>query len=149
MRRDLLLRCAMIALACVHTFPCTKHLAAFVVAPSWGEAWKGLGAALAVTLYLLPPSLVARALVRAWHARRGALAVGGWVLAAVHVVPALDHVPRLIETGGWGDAWRGLGATLATIWFLLPVPTQARALGALRRVALVPLVAPRGGEESM
>jgi hypothetical protein len=32
----------------------------------------------------------------------------------------------------WGDAWRGLGACVAILWFALPLPVQARTVAALR-----------------
>ena len=49
-----LVRLVTWTLAFIHTFPARKHLAAFLVAPSLDEGWKGLGALAAIALYLLP-----------------------------------------------------------------------------------------------
>jgi hypothetical protein len=54
MRRTAFLRTLTLALAFLHTLPARKHLVAFIAAPSWTEGWKGIGAAVAVALYLLP-----------------------------------------------------------------------------------------------
>ena len=124
------LRVGLAALAFVHSYPARKHLAAFVAAPSLGEAWKGIGAAIAVVLYLLPPRLHARALGALWARRRIALVAGGWLFAIAHAVPAADHLPKLASALTWGDAWRGLGALFACAWFTLPLPAQARVLRA-------------------
>jgi hypothetical protein len=129
------IRAVLVALAILHGFPATKHLGLFVAHPSLEEGWKGFGAALAVALYLLPLRLYVRALGALWSRARGLLVLAGWVLAAVHAVPAADHLPKLVAqlpTFAWGDAWRGVGAALACAWFLAPLRVQAVALRALR-----------------
>jgi hypothetical protein len=135
MPRTALLRLLTLALAFVHTFPARKHLAAFFERPSWTEAWEGFGALLAIVLYLLPVRVQVRALATLWREHRGLLRAGGLVLAAVHAVPAFDHLPRFVESFGWYDAWRGIGSALALAWFLMPVPFQAGLIGALARLA--------------
>ena len=57
------IRCVFLLLAFVHAFPAIKHLAAFFTLPSTAEAWKGFGAVLAISLYLLPSTLQARVLI--------------------------------------------------------------------------------------
>jgi Carbohydrate family 9 binding domain-like len=125
-------RGALVALALVHTFPARKHVGLFLQHPSWEEGWKGFGAVIAIAIYLLPLKVYVRALGFLWARSRIALALGGWVLAAVHAVPAGDHLPRLLAEPTWGDAWRGVGAALACAWFLAPLRVQAVALRALR-----------------
>jgi len=133
MRRSVLLRAVTLTLAFVHTFPARKHLALFVAAPSWTEGWKGIGALVAIALYLLPVSLQARGLALLWRRRASMLRVAGVVLAVAHAVPASDHLPRFLATGSPGDAWRGIGAAFAVVWFVAPLRVQARLLAALAR----------------
>jgi hypothetical protein len=122
------LRAALLVLAFVHSFPARKHLLAFVAAPSLEEAWKGIGAACAIALYLAPIAWHVRALGFLWSRARFVLALGGVALALAHAVPALDHLPRLVAEPSLADAWRGLGSFAAFVWFLLPLPVQGRAL---------------------
>jgi hypothetical protein len=130
----MLLRIGTLLLAYVHTFPATKHLAAFAHSPSLSEAWKGFGALGAVCLYLLPLRSQVRLLRALWRRRR-VLAALTWVLAATHAVPALDHLPRFLGAPSWGDGWRGIGSALAVAWFLAPVVTQGRVIAAVGRRA--------------
>jgi hypothetical protein len=60
-----------------------------------------------------------------------------WLLAVVHVVPALDHIPHWVATRAWADAWRGWGALSAVLWFVLPVAAQGRVLGKIRLIGQV------------
>src|SRR5579859_4304252 len=69
MRRSMLLRAATLVLACVHTFPATKHIAAFWRFPSLSEGWEGFGALFAIGLYLLPLRVQARGLRALWRRR--------------------------------------------------------------------------------
>jgi hypothetical protein len=136
-----------LALAFVHSFPARKHLLAFFEKPSLAEAWEGFGALLAIVLYLLPVGVLARALTTLWRRHRGVLRACGVLLAVVHAVPAVDHLPRLVESVNWGDAWRGLGSAVAVVWFLSPVTLQGRVVAALARLArLRPPRLPVGGE---
>jgi hypothetical protein len=131
MRRTALLRSLTLALAFLHTLPARKHLVAFIATPSWTEGWKGIGAAVAVALYLLPIRVQAHALQHLWRRRASALRVAGVVLALAHAVPAADHLPRFVASFTFGDAWRGMGAAIAVVWFLAPLRAQARILAAL------------------
>ncbi len=135
MRRPALLRAVTLALAFVHTFPAQKHLLAWIHDPSLSEGWKGFGALFAVGLYLLPLRLHVAGLRALWRERRGVLRVAGVVLAIVHAVPALDHLPRFVTLGHWADAWRGIGASLAVAWFVAPLRAQATVIAAIGRIA--------------
>jgi hypothetical protein len=142
MRRSVILRAVTFALAFIHTFPARKHLLAFAEAPSWTEGLKGFGAAFAIALYLLPTDVQRRGLAFLWRERRVLLRAAGIVLAAVHLVPAIDHLPAFLAAPTWGDAWRGFGSALAVAWFLAPLPAQARLVCFLGRAARLPLPAP-------
>jgi hypothetical protein len=146
MRHPALLRALTLALAFVHSFPAQKHLAAFARVGTLGEAWKGFGALCAVGLYLLPLELHVRGLRALWRERRMALRVAGAVLAAVHAVPAFDHLPRFVATGDWADAWRGVGSTIAFAWFLAPLRAQATVIATLARIARLARVHAPGPE---
>jgi hypothetical protein len=138
MRRSVILRVLTLALAFVHTFPARKHLLAFAASASWSEGLKGFGAAFAIALYLLPTDLQRRGLAFLWRERRVLLRAAGIALAAVHLVPAIDHVPAFFAAPSWADAWRGFGSSIAVAWFLVPLPLQARLLSFLGRVARLP-----------
>jgi hypothetical protein len=135
MRRSAIVRFVTLALAFVHTFPARKHLAAFVVHPSWSEGWEGFGAVVAIALYLLPVRVQSRGLAFLWRERRCLLRVAGVALAVAHLVPAIDHVPALIGAPNWGDAWRGIGSTFAVVWFLAPLRAQAQLISILGQIA--------------
>jgi hypothetical protein len=134
MRRSILLRAVTLGLAYAHTFPATHHLGAFLSAPSFSDGWKGFGALLAVGLYLLPVRVQTRGLRELWR-RRGLLRAVGWSLAAIHAVPLVEHLPRFVGAGDWSDGWRGIGATIAVVWFLAPVSQQGRLVIAAGRFA--------------
>src|SRR5438270_7757503 len=104
MKRSMLLRIGTLVLAYAHTFPASKHLAAFVRSPSISEGWEGFGALAAVCLYLLPVRLQIRILRALWQRRR-LLSAATWALVAVHAVPALDHLPRFVGSPTWADGW--------------------------------------------
>src|SRR5581483_1207399 len=106
-----ILRALGFALAAMHLLPAKKHLALFLEHFSFGEAWKGFGAVLAVAVLVAPGPL--------WRSKWRGLVFG--VLAVVHAVPAYDHVPRYLAAGEWADAWRGFGALLALAFFLAPI----------------------------
>jgi hypothetical protein len=135
MQRAALLRSLTLALACVHAFPARRHLAAFFAMPSLSEGWKGFGAAIAVILYLLPVATQTRGLTALWRRKAYVLRIAGVVLAMAHAVPAADHLPRFLASWAFGDAWRGLGATCAMLWFVAPLTAQARVLAWLGRAA--------------
>jgi hypothetical protein len=139
MRRIAVIRTLTFALAFIHTFPARKHLGAFAADPSWSEGWKGVGAVVAIALYLLPVHVQSRGLAFLWRERRVLLSTVAVVLAIVHLVPALDHVPALLREPTWGDAWRGIGSAIAVAWFLAPLPAQARLISWLGRVARLQL----------
>ena len=139
MRRATLLRATTMALAFLHTFPARKHLGLFVAAPSLSEGWKGFGALIAIGLYLLPVSVQARGLHALWRRWPIVLRGLGALLAVAHFVPALDHLPRLMASPSWGDAWRGVGSGMAVLWFATPLAAQGRLIAALARFARLPL----------
>jgi hypothetical protein len=141
MRRSAVVRTLTLALAFIHTFPARKHVAAFVADPSWSEGWKGFGAVFAIVLYLLPVGVQSRGLAFLWRERRVLLRAAGIALAVVHLVPAIDHVPAFLRAPTWGDAWRGLGSTLAVAWFLAPLRAQARLISFLGEMARLRLAA--------
>jgi hypothetical protein len=133
MRRSTLLRVLTLALAYAHTFPASKHLVALWQHPSLDEAWKGIGAAIAVALYLLPVHVQVRGLRALWR-RRVLLGVTTSALGIAHAVPLFEHLPRFVATGGWSDACRGLGSAIAVVWFATPARQQAAALSAVARL---------------
>jgi hypothetical protein len=137
MRRTAVLRLLTLALAFVHTFPARKHLLAFFEKPSLEEAWEGFGALVAIVLYLLPVRVQARALTTLWREHRILLRAAGVLLAVAHAVPAVDHLPRLLQSPTWGDAWRGLGSAIAVLWFLAPVTLQRTVVVAVARLGRV------------
>src|SRR5438552_3549234 len=95
-------------------WPTGRAAASARSAPSLADAAKGIGAALAVALIALPHAWQARALSLLWRRRR-LLAALGFALAAVHVVPVVEHLPAFFASGTWADAWRGLGALAAVV----------------------------------
>ena len=119
MGRTKYLRGITIALAAMHLLPARHHLADFFASPSMSDAWKGFGALVAITLLALPQRFQARLAALVWKYR-----AIGVVIAAAHVVPALDHLPKLVASFTFGDAWKGLGATIAVLWFLAPRAVQ-------------------------
>jgi hypothetical protein len=148
MRPVAVLRLVTVALAYVHTFPARKHLSAFFEKPSLEEAWKGFGALIAIALYMLPVRVQARALTQLWADHRVLLRAAGVLLAVAHAVPASDHLPRLIQSFTWGDAWRGFSSAVAVAWFLAPVTLQRTVIVALARSAHLQLGGARDGGES-
>jgi hypothetical protein len=150
MRRTAALRLMTLALAFVHTFPARKHLLAFFESPSLSEGWEGFGALIAIALYLLPCRVQARALTTLWREHHGLLRACGALLAIAHAVPALDHLPRFVESVTWADAWRGFGSTVAVAWFLAPLTHQRRIIVALGRLTrLHPTALAAGGDSSV
>lgn len=119
-------------LAFVHLFPARKHLALFFETPSVGEGWKGLGAVAAIVFLALPRARQVQLVTTIWRRRRLASALG-FVLAAAHAVPALDHLPAFLASPTWADAWRGLGSSLAVLWFASPVRAQSQAIALFAR----------------
>jgi hypothetical protein len=117
--------------AALHALPASKHLAAFAAAPSLTEAWKGFGAATALALLALPQRLQIRIVAAVWRRRHIGLAVSG-MLVVVHLVPASDHIPKLLAEITFGDLWRGVGSACAVAWFALPLAMQGRVIGWLR-----------------
>jgi hypothetical protein len=119
-----------------------------VAHPSWSDAWKGLGALVAVGIYLLPVRVQARGLKALWH-RRAVVAAVTWALAAVHAVPLAEHLPRFLSSGQWADGWRGVGAAFAVVWFATPIRHQTAFLSAIQRAVhasqWAPAQAPKAG----
>ncbi len=136
MGRMTYLRGITIALAAMHLLPARHHLADFFASPSMSDAWKGFGALVAITLLALPQRVQARLATLVWKYR-----AIGVVIAAAHVVPALDHLPKLVASFTFGDAWKGLGATFAVLWFLAPRRLQLAILRAPKATMKAALVA--------
>ncbi len=128
-------RIATLVLAFAHWFPASKHVSALVAHPSLDEAWKAVGACLAVVLYLAPPAWQARAIAQLWHRRPSVLSGLSLVLIVVHAVAAIDHAPRFWSRPSWGDGWRAFGAAFAIGWFIAPLRWQHRALARLARLS--------------
>ncbi|MDB4937568.1 MAG: hypothetical protein JWP87_4540 [Labilithrix sp.] len=120
------------SLAFIHLFPARKHLVLFLEAPSLSEAWKAFGAVVAIALLALPRALQRRLIHAIWRERRVASALG-LLLALVHLVPMLDHVPAFFASWTWADAWRGVGASAAVLWFASPHRSQSRAMAFVAR----------------
>jgi hypothetical protein len=53
---------AGIVLAMVHAVPASDHLPRLLAHASWGDAWRGIGAAIAIAWFLMPLPVQARAL---------------------------------------------------------------------------------------
>jgi hypothetical protein len=62
-------------------------------------------------------------------------------LAAVHAFPATHHLARLVQAPGLGEAWKGIGATFAVGFYLLPPRLHARVLARAWRSARPLLIA--------
>jgi hypothetical protein len=135
MRRLSILRVVTLGMAFVHSFPARRHIGLFVEAPSLSEGWKGLGALVAIGLYLLPVRVQGRALATLWNGYRTPLRIVSMLLIAAHAVPAFDHVPRFVHLPSWSDFWRGFGSLVAIAWFACPQPTQAKIVARLARLA--------------
>ncbi len=58
-RRRAALRAVAWSLAAVHAVPLSEHLPRFVGALTWGDGWRGIGAAVAVAWFLAPVSIQA------------------------------------------------------------------------------------------
>jgi hypothetical protein len=138
-RKAVMLRAATFALALLHTFPARKHLASFVQNPCLTAGWKGFGALAAVVVLALPGHIQLAMLCAARRRHRVLLQAAGALLAAAHTVPASDHLPRLFEAPTWSDAWRGVGSSLAVVWFLLPLTIQGHLVARFARLARVGL----------
>ena len=86
------------------------------------DAWKGIGATVAVALLLVPAGRQARVINVLRQARL--LSLCALLLVIVHLVPALDHVPKFLATPNFADGWRALGSCLAVLWFGAPRSVQ-------------------------
>ncbi len=128
MGRKTYLRGITLALAAMHSLPARHHLADFFAGPNPADAWKGFGALGAIALLVLPQRIQARLATLVWKYR-----LIGVVIAVAHVVPALDHLPKLFAAFTFGDAWKGIGATIAILWFLAPRAVQLAFVRAPQR----------------
>ncbi len=119
---------ASVGLALLHTLPARHHVADMLARFNAADAWKGIGASVAVALLLVPVRRQARviALLRGAHL----LVLASLVLVVVHLVPAFDHVPKLLAAPNFADGWRALGSCLAIVWFGAPRDFQ---LAVMRR----------------
>ena len=144
MARSSLLRVVLCVLAFVHTYPGRKHLALLFAEPSVGEAWKGIGALVAVGVCCMPIAWFARVL-RVLVKRRTSFFLITAALVAAHLVPATDHLPAFLAHPSWADGWRGIGSALAASWFVSPRALKAHVVGALRDERWARLVHGLGG----
>jgi hypothetical protein len=133
------IRPLLLGLALMHLLPVTHHGRELLAAPSLGDAWKTVGASAAVLLLAMPTPWLMKLVGRTLNRGR-TVSVLATLLAIAHVVPAADHLPKLLASPNWGDAWRGIGAALAVTWFASPRALQLRLVRAWFR----PLRAPRG-----
>jgi hypothetical protein len=135
MSRLSILRVLTLGMAFVHSFPACRHIGLFVEAHSLSEGWKGLGALVAIGLYLLPVDVQARALATLWNGYRTPLRIVSMLLIVAHAVPAFEHVPGFVHLPSWSDFWRGFGALAAIAWFACPQPAQVKVIARLGRLA--------------
>jgi hypothetical protein len=61
-KRRNVLRASAVLLVVVHAVPAFDHLPRFLAAGHWEDAWRGIGASLAIGWFLAPLSLQARAI---------------------------------------------------------------------------------------
>jgi hypothetical protein len=61
-RHSLVLSLVALALAAAHGVPALDHLPRFAASPSWGDGWRGFGAAAAFAWFLVPLAEQARVL---------------------------------------------------------------------------------------
>jgi hypothetical protein len=127
------IRLALLAVAALHAFPIRRHLPLLVAHATLGEAWKAVGACVAVVVLCMPTRTLAATITRAARTRPWLLGLVAWTLVAAHLVPAVDHVPAFLAHRSFADAWRGFGATLAAVWFSLTYTTQVRFFAMLAR----------------
>ena len=111
-----------IGLALLHTLPARHHIEEMLASFDLGDAWKGIGAVIAVMLLVLPVRWQARAIGAFRRARLLGLAAA--LLVVVHLVPALDHVPKVLASPSFSDGWRALGSCIAVLWFGAPRTLQ-------------------------
>ena len=123
------IRPLLLGLAVMHVLPATHHGRDLLAAPNAGDAWKAIGASAAVLLLTMPTPWLMK-LVRRTQSRWHTVSVAATLLAIAHVVPAADHLPKLLASPSWADAWRGVGATLAVAWFASPRALQLRLVRA-------------------
>jgi hypothetical protein len=128
-------RVLTLGLAALHTLPLRHHFADWLSRPNLSDAWKAIGAAIAIALLAAPFKLQARMAQLAWN-RKGVLVTLALVLVVAHLVPAADHVPKLIAPPNVGDAWRAIGSCAAVAWFAAPRGAQLALVRLLHRPAL-------------
>jgi hypothetical protein len=105
------------------------------------DAWKGIGAVVAVALFVMP--FEAQANLVGILKRRQLLVAVALVLVAVHLVPASDHIPKLITSPNFADAWKALGSTVAIMWFVAPRAVHIAVLRVFTRARPLALIARR------
>jgi len=125
---------ASVGLALLHTLPARHHLRDMAAYFTASDAWKGIGAAIAVALLVVPVRQQAGVIAILRHARL--LVLASALLVVVHLVPALDHVPKLLASPNFADGWRAIGSCLAIVWFGAPRDLQLavmrRSIGCVR-----------------
>lgn len=130
-RRITIFSLATIGLALLHVLPARHHLADMASRFNLSDAWKGIGAAVAIAVLALPFENQAK--VVAFLKRRKWLGAAALLLVVVHLVPAADHVPKLLAAPSFGDAWKAIGSVLAIAWFLAPRSVHVAVLQVVTR----------------
>ncbi len=123
MRAVFRVRPLLAGLALLHLLPATHHGRDFIAAANDSDAWKAIGSAAAVLLVAMPTPWLMKLAARV---RARYLGVVATLLAVAHVVPAADHLPKLLASPSWADAWRGVLAAVAVAWVASPRALQLR-----------------------
>jgi hypothetical protein len=132
---------ASVGLALLHTLPARHHLQDMVASFCASDAWKGIGAAIAVFLLAIPVQQQAR--IMAVFRRAHVLGLAAVLLVIVHLVPALDHVPKFLAQPNFSDGWRAIGSCFAILWFAAPRQIQLAVMRtSLVQVRTVPWTRP-------
>ncbi len=112
-------RVIAVSLAALHVLPARHHLADMFARFNGADAWKGIGAAIAVAFLLLDCRVHSR-VIATFKKNPPLLPLGAALLVIVHLVPAIDHVPKFFAHVNFADGWRALGASIAIMWFASP-----------------------------
>ncbi len=128
MRAVYRIRPLLLGLALMHLLPATHHGRDLLASPNASDAWKAIGAAMAVGLLAMPTPWLVKLVGHTMKWR--SVSVAAALLAIAHVVPAADHLPKLFASPSWADAWRGILAAIAVGWFASPRALQLRIVRA-------------------
>ena len=96
-KRRSLLRAGALLLALVHAVPAFDHLPRWLASGSWADAWRGVGASLAVAWFLAPLAVQTRAIRGLAHATRVTIF---WRSGASSVSASASSRPKPREARG-------------------------------------------------